>query len=573
MFPSSDIELLGAVRLSPAVTVERIGEEFLALVGQQVVRVAGPSAVVLAAVQQQAGLPGVGLPSGVVVGAGEVARAVDVLVDLGVFERTAAPDAAPDAVGGAQPVSVSRRRALRAVGTAAALGVTVLVLPHAAAASSGTAGPGTENGGTESAGTENGGTESAGLVAPTVTAEPIGYVGSDTGAIRIEWSPVTGATGYEVGWATAPGAAYTFIATAGDTTSYDLTGLVGTDTTHHVVVRATAGGTSGGTSSEVTSSSVIATGGTVTLSPEAGTPTHVVHSFATGGTFKLNRSIDVEHLVVGGGGGGGGCTGRDFCAGGGGGGGVVTGSVTRTAGDYVVVVGAGGRGGPDVAITGNPPVSPGADGYARGGDSSSFGEVVALGGGAGGSAPFSGTADGGDPAALPSPNTESTAAKATGGGGAGQTSSQVGAGVSPRKGGNGTSSAIVASQRAGGGGGAGGDGNAGSGTTSGSGGVGVASSISGTSVEYGSGGGGGKRDTGDSGPGGLSDPSDLGLVTAGGRGGLDAAGSAGVEGRGGGGGGSGRRGGSTPGLNPAAGVAVGGAGGSGVVIVRVALPS
>jgi hypothetical protein len=571
MSPSSDIELPGAVRLAPGVAVERMGEEFLALVGQRVVRVAGPSAVVLAAVQRQAGLPGAGLPSGVVVGRGEVALAVDVLVELGVFERTAATDAAPDAAtdaapdaatgsaGGAEPVSVSRRRALRMVGAAATLGVTVLVLPQAAAAASGAGGPDAGGSGDgENGGSGDGGGE---LDDPTfVTAEPIGYEGSGTGAIRVTWSPVNSAAGYEVSWSTDDSDGDTFEA-AGDATSYDLTDLVGTDTTHSVVVRAT----NDVTSLEIgaaTSSSVIATGGTITLLPADGTQkTHVVHTFTGDGTFKLNREIVVEHLVVGGGGGGGGCTGRGFCAAGGGGGGVVTGSGSRTAGTYPIVVGAGGRGGPDVTITAE---SPGPDGYARGGGNSSFGEVVALGGGAGGSAPFGGGDAVSDANALPTPSAASTAAKATGGGGVGQTSAQLGASGSSSNGGNGTSSGTVANQLAGGGGGAGGDGTAssGDGTGSGSGGVGVESSLSGTRLEYGSGGGGGRRRGGSSGPGGALP----GLSTAGGSGGLNTAGSNGVADRGGGGGGAGRD-------TAASGTAVGGDGGSGVVIVRVALPS
>jgi hypothetical protein len=572
MSPSSDIELPGALRLAPGVAVERMGEEFLALVGQRVVRVAGPSAVVLAAVQRQAGLPGAGLPPGVVVGPGEVALAIDVLVELGVFERTAATDAAPDAAtgaapdaatgaaGGAEPVSVSRRRALRMVGAAAALGVTVLVLPQAAAAASGAGGP--DAGGSGDGG--NGGTEdgSGELDDPTfVTAEPIGYQGSDTGAIRVTWSPVNSAAGYEISWSTDDSDGDTFEA-AGDATSYDLTDLVGTDTTHSVVVRAT----NDVTSLEIgaaTSSSVIATGGTITLLPADGTQkTHVVHTFTGDGTFKLNREIVVEHLVVGGGGGGGGCTGRSVSAGGGGGGGVVTGSGTRTAGAYAVVVGAGGRGGPDATLT----VTPGVDGYARGGENSNFGEVVALGGGAGGSAPFGGgSAESGDAYALPTPSAVFLAAKATGGGGVGQATRQLGATGSSWNGGDGTANTNqnqLDRQLAGGGGGAGQNGTAGSGTNSGSGGHGVASDLSGTNREYGSGGGGGKRTGGSSGPGGALP----GLSTAGGSGGLNTAGSNGVAGRGGGGGGAGRD-------TAASGTAVGGDGGSGVVIVRFELPS
>jgi hypothetical protein len=323
----------------------------------------------------------------------------------------------------------------RDVLTVGAVGITSLVLPSAAAAASGEIPPIGEQGSV--------------LSAPTgVTAVPIGYVSDDaTGAIRVTWDAVDGATSYRVGWATVSSGngPYTYEA-AGTATSFDLVGRVGTDTIHHVVVEASDDSATF-TSAELTSSSVVATGGDITTFVGDGTigaagTTYVVHTFATVGTFKLNRSIDVEHLVVGGGGGGGGCTGRSMSAGGGGGGGVKTGSVTRSAGDYGVVVGAGGRGGADVGLTTAP------ESYAIGGDSSSFGEVIALGGGAGGSAPYTGFSgsptDAVGKVALPTPSTEFPDPKATGGGGLGQAFRQLGAegSQSPRRdGGNGTADA------------------------------------------------------------------------------------------------------------------------------------
>jgi hypothetical protein len=140
MVPTVASELLGAVGVAPGVTVEGMGEELLALVGHRVVRVSGPAAVVLAAVRDRAVGAGAGPVSGDGdrVRAGELSAAVDALVDLGVLERSVPPvdTGTPEGTGGAVPLSVSRRRALGVAATAA-LGVTVLVLPQAAAASSG----------------------------------------------------------------------------------------------------------------------------------------------------------------------------------------------------------------------------------------------------------------------------------------------------------------------------------------------------------------------------------------------------------------------------------------------------
>jgi hypothetical protein len=133
MVPTVASASLGAVRLAPGVTVEGMGAEFLALVGHRVVRVSGPAAVVLAAVQDRAAGTMAGPVSGDGVGADEVPVAVDVLVELGVLERTGVPGVE----GGPAPIAVSRRRALGVAASAAALGVTVLVLPQAAAAASG----------------------------------------------------------------------------------------------------------------------------------------------------------------------------------------------------------------------------------------------------------------------------------------------------------------------------------------------------------------------------------------------------------------------------------------------------
>jgi hypothetical protein len=450
-----------------------------------------------------------------------------------------------------------RRRDLIALGS---LGITASVLPSSLAAASG----------------------ELGLVAaapstPTIaSAEPAGYrltTGDDTdGAIEVTWDEVSGATSYTVATRTPSGSGTYTVAGTTSATTLTVTGLSETATYDVVVEASNEVGASGPSAPATAVGTVVATGGTVTSFVADGSngddgTRYVVHTFSALGmsSLTLNRDRALEYVVVGGGGGGGGLTGRGMCGGGGGGGGVEAGDRPSTDTDVgeplTVVVGAGGAGGPDAPLT----ESPDADGYARGGTSSSFDGVAALGGGAGGSAPFgSGTAETGDAAALPSPNTVSTAARATGGGGVGQATRQLGAAGSSWNGGAGTLSATAGSQFGGGGGGAGGNGTSGSGTTSGSGGVGVASSITGERVEYGSGGGGGKRDTGSGGPGGVLS----GLVSAGGAGGRDAAGSAGVDGRGGGGGGAGR-------LSsvPSVGNAVGGSGGSGIVIVRYAIPA
>jgi len=445
---------------------------------------------------------------------------------------------------------------------AGSLGITASLLPDSLAAASVGLDPVT-----------------AGPSSPTITsAEPAGYLlttGADSnGAIEVTWDEVSGATSYTVSTRTPAGSGTYVLAGTTSETTLTVSGLSETATYDVIVEASNSVGGSGPSTPATSVGTVAATGGTVTSFVGDGSngtneTRYVVHAFETVGTssLTLNSPRALEYLVVGGGGGGGGLTGRNMCAGGGGGGGVVVGD--RPGGETVVgepltvVVGAGGSGGPDVAP--DPLVSPGADGYARGGASSSFDGVIALGGGAGGSAPFRDTAETGDEAALPSPNAVSTTARATGGGGVGQATRQLGANGSTSKGGDGTLNTTEANQFGGGGGGAGGDGTATTdATTSGRGGVGIASSITGTRVEYGSGGGGGKRQNGAGGPGGALS----GLVSAGGAGGRDAAGSAGVDGRGGGGGGAGRLS-----ANPTVGNAVGGHGGSGVVIVRYAIPT
>ncbi len=158
-----------------------------------------------------------------------------------------------------------------------------------------------------------------GVRIPDVTATPLGYVSAGaTGAVRVTWDAVAGATSYQVGWATVSSGSgpYTFEDVVSGT-SHDLVGLAGSDTTHHVVVRASDGASSLD-SAEVTASSVVATGGSITSFVGDGTngttgTTYVVHTFATvrSDALTLNAAYALDHLIVG----GGGCTGRGMCVG------------------------------------------------------------------------------------------------------------------------------------------------------------------------------------------------------------------------------------------------------------------
>lgn len=228
----------------------------------------------------------------------------------------------------------------------------------------------------------------------------------------------------------------------------------------------------------------------------------------------------VQYLVVAGGGGGAASRG-----GGGGAGGFLTGTGFAVSGSVSITVGAGGAGG--VGIGYNTP-------SANGGNSI-FGSVTAIGGGGGG--------------------TSGTAGKTGGSGGGGAYGYTYGAGTAGQgySGGNYYNSGN--NYGAGGGGGAGAVGNTGTSTGGGAGGVGLSSSITGTAIYYAGGGGGGQYPAGSGNTGGTG---------GGGNGGYGAgAGAAGTNGLGAGGGGSG---------DSMSATTYGGAGGSGVVIIRYAHP-
>lgn len=271
------------------------------------------------------------------------------------------------------------------------------------------------------------------------------------------------------------------------------------------------------------------TGGTVSLIEDDGT-NYYVHVFTSAGSTNFVPPAgvtNVEVLVVGGGGGGG--TSQAFesaGAGGGGAGGLIYVAQQAITGAVAVTVGTGGAGG----------VGPGHASGANGANST-FGDLVALGGGGGAGGNVSGNSGGSgggsrgnDGGAATQPGSASggfgnrggnhasspTSAAATGGGGADQAGADL-AGVSEQDGG------------------AGGDGRA--------------YAISGSSQYYAGGGGGGSADSGPGSPG----AGGLGGGGTGGRTGLPATEGAANTGGGGGGGNS----------------DVDGAdGGSGVVIVR-----
>lgn len=418
------------------------------------------------------------------------------------------------------------RRTILAGGTAGTAGILTLVLPPASAAATGAA--------------------PAAIAAEKpadVTAVPIGYVsGGSTGGIRVTWTGVSIAAGYELRWSTTAGDYSTTTTSSGTGTTADLTGLPGTDTTHHLVVVAIDSlGNASVPSDPVASSPVIATGGTASTVDVDGSVAFVVHTFTADGTFTLNRARDVDHLIVAGGGGGGAHVG-----GGGGGGGVLAGTATL-AGTLSVTVGAGGTGASHPGAGNNAS----AIRAQSGGDSMLGPSLVATGGGSGGSWTYhlgrSGGSGGGG-----------SGASAGGVGGAGE--GTVGQGYA---GGAGLGS-VTNGYPTGGGGGAGGPGSDWTAERSGDGGIGRPSTITGTLVRYGGGGGGGVH--GSTEPPAATDAA----AGTGADGGGDGARQQvslqveqhGADGRGGGGGGGGNFN-SVP--------SYGGNGGSGIVVVRYAL--
>lgn len=107
-----------------------------------------------------------------------------------------------------------------------------------------------------------------------------------------------------------------------------------------------------------------------------------VLSFTSTGTMTVTNDGDVSYLVVGGGGGGGGSGGDGWNGGGGGAGGMRTGTLSVTSGSYTVTVGSGGSGG-----TSNGPTN--SSNKAASGGSSTLVSITSVGGGGGGAGKFS----------------------------------------------------------------------------------------------------------------------------------------------------------------------------------------
>lgn len=256
--------------------------------------------------------------------------------------------------------------------------------------------------------------------------------------------------------------------------------------------------------------------------------TRIVYSGATYGWIPvsssaitntpLNNFPSIEYLVIAGGAGGGGDNG-----GGGGAGGYRSGSLTASVGTtYTVTVGGGSSG-----ITGHSAGNQGGN--------SVFGSITSTGGGGGSSQAFVG-GNGGSGGGAGQAETSGT--KAGGSGTTGQ--------------GNDGGSSTGVTARGGGGGGSSQAGQAGAANSGGNGGDGTASSITGTSVTRAAGGGGGA----DQNAGGAGSAETDAGATAGASGAGNGSNATANTGSGAGGGGQ------------AAG-AIGGSGGSGVVILKV----
>ena len=277
-------------------------------------------------------------------------------------------------------------------------------------------------------------------------------------------------------------------------------------------------GTNGFYLNFATSGLLAATGGTITTDGD-----YKVHTFTSSGTFTPDISGEVDYLVIAGGGGGGNGTSLGGGGGGGGAGGYKTGTADVTAQAYSITVGAGGTGG----ISGGSAPTVGAN--------SIFSSFTATGGGKGGSYNSSSYVAGGN--------------GGSGGGGGGNTPYTASGSGTVGQGNNGG----VGLNSTGNGGGGGGASTVGASGTpvGGVGGAGLSSSITGSAVTRAGGGGGGGWGSSAGGAAG----------TGGGAGGAAGgnSGAAGTANTGGGGGGSGANL-STQGN--------GGAGGSGIVIIR-----
>jgi hypothetical protein len=309
-----------------------------------------------------------------------------------------------------------------------------------------------------------------------------------------------------------------------------------------------------------------ATGGTITTTV-SGKVTYRVHSFTSTGSSTFNvlnpgSWNEFEYLIVAGGGSGGANLG-----GGGGGGGVIHGKTSLTAQSYPIVVGAGGVPAQNVGGNGQNSSALGLIAIGGGAGSSLQGERASAdrAGRAGGSGGGSGATDGGGGGAGPGGAGQQPTSASGGYGNPGGSGYTYNSGISPDNNHNG-----------GGGGGAGRPGETGAQRTAraGQGGDGVLVNITGTNLFWGGGGGGGSYQAARGGRGGLG---------GGGGGGANSVGSIFTAAFGGGealnSGGNGSNGSGATGGNGGANTGgggggaswfnvAGGAGGSGIVIIR-----
>ena len=222
---------------------------------------------------------------------------------------------------------------------------------------------------------------------------------------------------------------------------------------------------------KVTNSDVKSSGNinkTVTTLPTGGTISTIsgyrIHTFNSSADFVTYDTKTLEYLIVAGGGGGGWDVG-----GGGGAGGMLTGSVSKSAGTYSIVIGAGAAGNPNNSTQNS-------------GNNTTALSLTAIGGGGAGNWVTGGNSNG----------TNNGADGGSGGGAGGWDQSRTGGNGTASQGNDGGDATTASTGRTGGGGGgAGGDGANDSTASYVAGGSGLASSITGSSVTYAEGGKGG----------------------------------------------------------------------------------
>jgi hypothetical protein len=342
-------------------------------------------------------------------------------------------------------------------------------------------------------------------------------------------------TSYSYQWQRLSGSTWTDISGATGSTYVIRAITIG----QRIRVRVTANNPTGSSAPSFSAQTAVvlqaATGGTVST-----TGNFRVHRFNSSGTLTLNRNLSLQYLIIAGGGAGaqGSNLSNSEGAGGGGAGGYRTSVpgqtsggnttaepvISRNAGSYTITVGAGA------------PISTGTNAAGANGTNTSAMSITSRGGGGGRGSDRNGVTGG-----------------AGGGAGAGPAVRTGGSGTSGqgRNGGNGASQGA-----AGGGGGAGGlgaNGGARGGGTGGNGGNGLSNNITGTATTRAGGGGGGTYQLVGASVGGTGGGGRGAAVTNGGQ---NVSGGSANTGSGGGGGTENKG---------------GGAGGSGLVIVRYAI--